>query len=42
MGIKVNVLFTDGSQPIGRELVHTGSYGCVGVFCRNRIEAPKI
>jgi thymidine phosphorylase len=35
VGIKVNVLFTDGSQPIGRGLVHTGSYGCV-VFCETK------
>jgi hypothetical protein len=41
VGIKVNVLFTDGSQPIGRGLVHTGSYGCVECFAK-RNGGPKI
>jgi thymidine phosphorylase len=40
VGIKVNVLFTDGSQPIGRGLVPHWKLWMLSVL-RNEIEAPK-
>jgi thymidine phosphorylase len=40
VGIKVNVLFTDGSQPIGRGLVPLEAMDVLSVL-RNEMEAQR-